>query len=124
MRFELGLRLTTLRNARRAGALSMALLQLVAFSALPTADAVLDASQLGLPLHVESEGNPECAPHHDHLFCQVVRSMSSATRPAEIGSVADSPPAILRLKAQTSAADLDTRRLLTRSIGPRAPPLA
>ena len=121
---KLGLRPTTLRNIRRGGGLCLALLQLVAFSALPTADAVLDASQLGLPLHVESEGVPECASHHDHLFCQVVRSLSSATGTVEVGGLADAPPPIRRLEAQTSGGDLLARRLLTRSIGPRAPPLA
>lgn len=120
---KLGLWLKTLRNARRTGALSMALLQLVAFSALPTADAVLDGSQLGLPLHVESEGSPECAPHHDHLFCQVVRSLTSVDTTAEIDQ-AESVAPIVGLEGQTSGAETISRRFLTRSVGPRAPPLA
>jgi hypothetical protein len=120
---RLSLRLTTLRDARRVGAAFMAALQLVSFAALPAADALLDASQLDLPLHVESEGNPECAAHHDHLFCQAVRSLSSSTTTAEIGGVEGSSP-VLRLAAQWVGADTAARRLLTRSVGPRAPPLS
>ena len=117
-----GPRLTTRRDARRVGALSMALLQLASFAALPTADAILDAPQLGLPLHVESEGNPECAPHHDHLFCQAVRSLSAAATTAQIAAVEGSAPPIRRLEAQTVGVATAARRLLTRSVGSRAPP--
>lgn len=118
---KLRLRLTTLRDARRAGALGMTLLQLASFTALPTADAVLDGAQLDLPLHVESEGNPDCAVH-DHLFCQAVRSLSSATRTSPIGGV-PATAAILRLGGQDADVDTAARRLLSGSVGPRAPPL-
>lgn len=101
----------------------MALLQLVAFSALPTADAVLDASQLGLPLHVESESSAECAPHHDHLFCQVVRSLTSVDTRAAI-TAGESAAPVVRLGGRTSGTEIAPRRFLTRSVGPRAPPLA
>ncbi|HUP52073.1 MAG TPA: hypothetical protein VM198_06320 [Longimicrobiales bacterium] len=120
---KLSLGLTTLRDARRVGALRMTLLQLVAFAALPTADAVLDGAQLDLPLHVESEGNPDCSVHHDHLFCQAVRSLSSATRTTEIGGIAGSA-AIVQLEGQAADVDTAARRLLSGSVGPRAPPLS
>ncbi len=120
---KLSLRLTTLRGARRAGALCMTLLQFVSFAALPTADAVLDGAQLDLPLHVESEGNPDCAVQHDHLFCLAVRSLSSATRTSPIGGVPASA-AILRLEGQGADVDTAARRLLRGSVGPRAPPLS
>jgi hypothetical protein len=105
------------------GALALAVLQLIAFAALPTADALLDIEEFELPLHVESEGSLACAPPHDHLFCQAVRSLAAGGTTPVIGGAEPPPAPILGLEAQ-STGDVAARRILTRSIGSRAPPLA
>lgn len=111
------------RDARGAGALVLALVQLVALGVLPAADAVLDIEQMELPLHIESEGSKECAPPHDHVFCQVVRSLAAAAEaPAVSGAIGIAAP-VFRLH-EPPASDLTIRRFLTRSVGSRAPPLA
>lgn len=76
--------LWTKRTQRRMAAVSMVLLQLVAASALPSADALLEAGQVGLPLHVESEHNEDCPASHDHLICQVVRSLEAASASEDV----------------------------------------
>jgi len=112
-----------MRGARRSGAVVLALVQLVAFGVLPAADALLDIEQMGLPVHIESEGSKECAPPHDHVFCQVVRSLAAATEAPAVAGAIDLATPVFRLHAPP-ASDLTTRRFLTRSVGSRAPPLA
>jgi hypothetical protein len=111
------------RDARRAGALGLALLQLVAFAVLPTADALLDVEQVTMPLHVESDGSTQCAPPHDHLFCQAVRSLASATTTTVVAGAEAEAVSTFRLHPQ-SAGEVAAKRFLTRSVGSRAPPPA
>lgn len=110
------------RLARRLGALVLALVQLTGAVVLPAADGRLDVEQLGTPVHVESEGRDDCAPHHDHAFCQVVRSTALATpaRPAVQVGAHEAPrllPGIRVVDASYAAGPI-----LKGSSGPRAPP--
>jgi hypothetical protein len=74
--------------------------------------------------HVESEGSEHCALHHDHHFCQVVRTLGQGqyTAPA---LPADAPEAIrpsLLLPVTHSRAPLSPR--LRGVHTPRGPPSA
>lgn len=51
------------------------LLQLVVPGVAGYADLLREAEDARAEVHLEGEGAQDCAPHHDHLFCQVVRSM-------------------------------------------------
>lgn len=110
-------------DVRRLGALLLAVFHLGATSALSAADGVLDVERFDAPMHVESEGSEDCAPHHDHAFCQVVRSTAFGA-PSQASAQAD-----LRLPASPVAhppaveATTPSRGLLPGTAGPRAPPL-
>lgn len=110
------------RPGRRFGALILALLQAGVSTAVVSADAVLDGAQSGHGTHVESEGSEECATHHDHLFCQVVRSLTNAA-----GATPTVDPAVrLRIVAAMAPAhpvDVLPPALLSGTVGSRAPPL-
>ncbi|MDZ7778567.1 MAG: hypothetical protein U5R14_01345 [Gemmatimonadota bacterium] len=110
------------RLARRLGALVLALFHLTGAVALPAADGQLDVEQLGTPVHVESEGRDDCTPHHDHAFCQLVRTTALATpaRPA-VHVEADAVPRLLPGIRVVDAADV-VEPVLKGSSGPRAPP--
>ena len=105
---------------RRTGALLLGLLHLGAIGTV-AADAVLEAESAGATIHVESPGTTDCEAHHDHLFCQVVRSLGAASASAA--------------RATTEAADLQLfvalppesdafspSALPPGSFGPRGPP--
>jgi hypothetical protein len=113
-----------LRLTRRLGVLVLAVLQLVGATVLPGADAKLDVEGYGTPVHVESEGNHDCTPHHDHLFCQVVRStaMANPARPAAEVPALVAPVAVRVMRgAEVLRARTEAR---TGSASPRAPPSA
>ena len=67
-----------LRLTRRLGVLVLAMLHMVGATVLPAADGRLDVEAYATPTHVESEGRDDCAPHHDHVFCQAVGSIALA----------------------------------------------
>ena len=113
----------TMRRRRRFGTLILALLQLGASTAVVSADAMLDGEMVGHAIHMESEGSEECATHHDHLFCQVVRTLTTpvGTAPASVD-----PTARLRITATLAAAhesEIARPTLLSGTVGSRAPPL-
>jgi len=97
----------------------------VGFSAtVPIADALLEAASFALPLHVESAGEDPCAPGHDHLFCQLCRTLTLVVAPPTAGSrYAALPSAAL---AAPRGVDHDLVSCLDRTgpLGPRAPPSA
>lgn len=91
-------------------------------AAVVAADAILDGQQAASTTHVESSGSESCTTHHDHLFCQVVRSLSDATRgTAVVASGASSP--LVQTAAPVHASDAHDPTILSGAIGPRAPPL-
>ncbi len=112
------------RLVRRLGVLVMAVFQLTAAVALPAADGVLDMDRYGTPTHVESEGSDDCAPHHDHAFCQVVRAtgLANPSRAAVNVGVGDQVHQLHRLGGSVEA-DIPSP-VLEGSTGPRAPPSA
>lgn len=63
-----------LQLPRRIGALVLLMLQLVGATVFSAADGKLDVEGYTTSVHVEPRGSDECAPHHDHVFCQAVRS--------------------------------------------------
>jgi hypothetical protein len=107
----------------RVAVLAMALLQIGASVVFPTADAVLEAKTVGAPAHVESPGNEDCATHHDHLFCQVVRSLSSARVATPQREATLSALPILRLEPRSEASAIAYGAVLPGTAHPRAPPL-
>lgn len=112
-----------MRRGTRFGALILALLQLGVSTAVVSADAVLDGEMTGHSTHVESEGSKECATHHDHLFCQVVRSLTNATGATPLVD----PAARLHVVAAIGAShehQVVRPIRLSGTVGSRAPPLA
>ncbi len=115
--------LWTKRIQRRVAALSMVLLQLVAGSALSSADALLEAGQVGLPLHVESEHNEDCPAAHDHLICQVVRSLEAASASEDVVARVHIDRSIATEGPVAVSAVLPRRPSLRGPTTPRPPPL-
>ena len=112
------------RLVRRLGVLAMAVFQLTGAIALPAADGALDVDRYGTPAHVESEGADDCAPHHDHAFCQVVRATALAN-PSRAASSVGADDRVHELHAPGGSAEVDvTSPVLEGSPGPRAPPSA
>jgi hypothetical protein len=112
------------RLSRRLGMLLFAMLQMVGAVVLPAADGQLDIERFGTPVHVESKGGDDCASHHDHVFCQVVRSTALANpsrATAEVAALA-TPPALHALRAVEEHRTLSDARSVSAS--PRAPPSA
>ncbi len=111
------------RGVRGAVALGMVSLQLVAGAALPSADALLEAERIGLPTHVESPHTEDCPAAHDHLFCQVVRSLGSASASRRVATLAHTAPS---LSAESVLAERDgpaRRPSLRGPTTPRPPPI-
>lgn len=100
----------------------MALLQIGVSSAVVTADAVLDSEMAGHSTHVESEGSEECATHHDHLFCQVVRSLTNVATTTPIVDPA-ARLSLVETATPTRTVDVIRPTLLSGALGSRAPPL-
>jgi hypothetical protein len=112
------------RLVRRLGVLAMAVFQLTGAVALPAADGVLDMDRYGTPAHVESGGSDDCAPHHDHAFCQVVRATALANPSRAVSSVGVGD-LVHQLHPLGGSAEVDiTSPVLEGSSGPRAPPSA
>ena len=114
----------TRRRPRRVGAACIAMMQIGVFAVLSPVDALLDAGQIASPVHVESPENRACAAQHNHLFCQVVRSLSSATPTGRI-AVADTPaPSVFTTEGPRGDAPAKSATFLIGAINPRGPPLA
>lgn len=113
-----------LRLTRRLGALVLVVLQMVGATVLPAADGQLDVEGYLTPAHVESGGSDDCAPHHDHVFCQVVRSTALAN-PApstvEVAMMAEPSMVLVIRDAEAHRARSEAR---SGAGSPRAPPSA
>ena len=112
-----------LRLTRRLGVLFLAMLHMVDATVLPAADGRLVVEGYTTPTHIESEGRDDCAPHHDHVFCQAVGSTALAN-PSGSAQVA----VVFEQEAAPAVRDEGGPR--ARSVGrsdassPRAPPRA
>jgi hypothetical protein len=100
----------------------MALLQLGAAAALPSADAMLDAERVGIPLHIESPHSENCPASHDHLFCQVVRSLAAVSAAKRVGTLYDIAPPLAGDGASIDRIDAELRPTLRGPTAPRPPP--
>lgn len=110
--------------ALRTAVFALAMLQLGASTLLPAVDAVLEAEPLTAPIHVESPGNEDCASHHDHLFCQVVRSLSAEARAASPVMMPAAACPFLVMGLDGHGVDAAHGAFLPGAAHPRAPPLA
>jgi alkyl hydroperoxide reductase subunit AhpF len=119
--------MTTKTSTRHLGLrfafLLLALLQVAGPVSYQTADLMLEAQGLATPLHVEGEGNEECALHHDDVMCQTVRSLADAvhSRVASPGAVATALPPLIQVRLSELPA---FGRVELGAVGSRAPPLA
>ena len=113
-----------LRLTRRLGVLVLAMLHMVGATVLPAADGSLDVEGYTTPTHIESEGRDDCAPHHDHVFCQAVGSTALANPSgpaAEVAHVFEQAAAPAVREVEDHRARSDTR---SDASSPRAPPTA
>ena len=107
---------------QRTAIACVALLQMGSTIALTHADALLDGERMGAPDHVESPETSDCAVHHGHFFCQVVRSLSQAAVSPDIATEAGPAPPILVAEAECEADEVKRAPILFGAASPRAPP--
>ena len=63
-------------DVRRLALLAVALAQIVASGATAPLSALADQDDIAFPVHLESPQDANCPAKHNHLFCQVVRSIA------------------------------------------------
>ena len=97
-------------------------LQLGAAVVFPAADTVLDGAAFATPMHIGSPHH-ECATYHDHLYCQVVRSMATQAGSARVADHGSSSSTATRAPITGTRQWGQGRALIVESAGPRAPPL-
>ena len=100
----------------------LALVQLGVTAVGPLVDGVLE-DRADPVVHVESESGEDCGTHHDHLFCQVCRTVALAglTSPsASAPTPWDSP----EISPAATSTDLPSPPGLFSPVGSRAPPRA
>lgn len=108
-------------DLRRFGVLSLSLLQLAVFAGLPTADAVLEARGLSTVVHIEGENSEDCDAGHNHLMCQLTRTLSSGMAPLLLIDL----PLVFETSMETPTATAwQNRPIPPGGSGPRAPPRA
>ena len=114
-------RLNGRRTIRRAAGILLALLNLCAMS-VAALDAVIDGESAGAPIHIESDQSTDCETYHDHLFCQVVRSLGSASV-AKGRPTIDSGAPVLDVPSEFRSGRLFRSAALPGFAGPRGTPL-
>ena len=110
------------RSVRRTAALLLLLVHAGATS-LAAVDAILDVESTATPLHVESQQASHCEAHHDHLFCQVIRSLSNASG-AQLRPTIALPGLMSSTGIESIDAETPRSALRADGLGPRGPPLA
>lgn len=110
--------------ARRGAVLVLALLQLAAAGLVPVADAGLGPIGVEGTLHVEASGSEDCSAPHDHIFCQLCRTLvlTAVLGPAQPAPSLTLPS--LHAAAGGNGEGVASPALRLRSSGPRAPPTA
>jgi hypothetical protein len=107
----------------RTCAAGFALAHLLLATLGPLADARLEAAERDAVAHVEEQRSEPCTPGHDHLFCQVCRSITLPAGPAPaVWCAPGDPPVTTAATRQTPG--ITPLHSLTRAHGPRAPPLS
>jgi hypothetical protein len=100
---------------------ALALFHLLVAGLSPWADARLEASEAEVVTHIEAERSRACAAGHDHVFCQVCRTVSLGAGPAPAQAVTPlGTPAVGA--TFLFAHDAIPLRHLVALHGPRAPP--
>ena len=107
---------------RRVVAACLALFHFGSVSLLTHADALLDASDMGLPEHVESPDGDGCDIRHGHFLCQVVRSLSHARAPLDVTTEDEVAPPIRVAESGSEGDDARCSPSLRGSVLPRGPP--
>jgi hypothetical protein len=114
--------LASRRSVRRPAALLLAFLHAGATS-LAAADAILDVESTATPLHMESQQASHSDAHHDHLFCQVIRSLSSVSG-AQLRPTMALPGLTSSIGIEFIGGETPRSALRADGLGPRGPPLA
>jgi hypothetical protein len=112
------------RAGHRAGALLLGALQLGALATVPVADAMLELASVGLPVHVESERGASCGEGHEHVFCQLCRTLGLGALPRPDVRVSHGPSFTQYRDASAAGPAIVRTFHLAGPIGSRAPPLA
>jgi hypothetical protein len=107
----------------RTSAAGFALAHLLLAALGPLADARLVAAERDAVAHVEEQRSEPCTPGHDHLFCQICRSITlpAGPLPAVWGTPGDRP---VTTAATSRTLAITPLHSLIRAHGPRAPPLS
>lgn len=113
----------TCRNRRGLSArtLVVTLAQLSAALLLPVLDGHLEAEAFHAPLHIDTQDS-DCAPAHDELFCQVLRSLGHGSPTPEV--TAGRSAATLFEVATVPPSSARPRFTRVGGSGPRAPPVS
>jgi hypothetical protein len=89
----------------------------------PLADAVLEGGADRV-VHIESEAGDDCRIHHDHLFCQICRTVVLAGRNAEPVRLSEGSFEADGVATIHSAGELPSSSGAFAPLGSRAPPRA
>jgi hypothetical protein len=113
------------RPRHRVSVLLLAAFQIAAAAGVPVADAMLEIGAASEPMHVESERATSCGDGHDHVFCQLCRTLTVAKAARDSGdrvSHAGEPTPVpeTRVEGGPRLSYLDS----SGPVGPRPPPLA
>jgi hypothetical protein len=113
------------RPRHRVSVLLLAAFQIAAAAGVPVADAMLEIGAASEPMHVESERATSCGDGHDHVFCQLCRTLTVAKAVRDSGdrvSHAGEPTPVpeTRVEGGPRLSYLDS----SGPVGPRPPPLA
>ena len=110
-----------LRDPSRFGVLSLSLLQFAVFAGNPMADAVLEARGLSTVAHIEDEKSAHDETGHNHLLCQLTRTLSCGVAPLILADL----PLVFHASPDTPTATAwRNRPTPPGGSGPRAPPQA
>ena len=100
----------------------LALVQIGVTAVGPLADSLLEEPAERVA-HVESESSEDCGTHHDHLFCQVCRTVIAGPHQASTPCVsAPLPASVDAVRAESESPRVGT--ILVSAHGSRAPPRA
>ena len=113
------------RSRPRVSVLFLAAFQIAAAGSVPVADAMLEIGAASEPMHVESERATSCGDGHDHVFCQLCRTLTVARAARDVVERTCHPPQ--QTSVPTTPAEGFTRSSYLHSsgpVGPRPPPLA
>lgn len=99
------------------------MIHLGAAAALGPVGAILEAESAATPVHIEPLAHPDCPYHHEHLFCQLVRSPAFAGVPRDPG-LENAPAPPVRQAGRTRESSLArSSPIMSGSIIPRGPPI-